>query len=193
MDSALLDQVLGYVETIYQIAVTWLLSPAAWSQFVILLVAYILAVIITRRFNPIIAALIAPAEEADNPIATARRFVLQFMPLILPLLAYALTGIGESVTRSVFGSGAVIAFGKRVFLFLAIRTFAKDMLSDPLLKLLGKFVLIPVSALYALGLIDFVSITLQDTVVPLGNMSFSLFWILQFAVVASQTINRLAS
>ena len=71
MDSALLDQVLGYVETIYQIAVTWLLSPAAWSQFVILLVAYILAVIITRRFNPIIAALIAPAEEADNPIATA--------------------------------------------------------------------------------------------------------------------------
>ena len=193
MDSALLDQVLGYVETIYQIAVTWLLSPAAWSQFVILLVAYILAVIITRRFNPIIAALIAPAEEADNPIATARRFVLQFMPLILPLLAYALTGIGESVTRSVFGSGAVIAFGKRVFLFLAIRTFAKDMLSDPLLKLLGKFVLIPVGALYALGLIDFVSITLQETVVPLGNMSFSLFWILQFAVVASQTINRLAS
>ena len=185
MDSALLDQVLGYVETIYQIAMTWLLSPAAWSQFVILLVAYILAVIITRRFNPIIAALIAPAEEADNPIATARRFVLQFMPLILPLLAYALTGIGESVTRSVFGSGAVIAFGKRVFLFLAIRTFAKDMLSDPLLKLLGKFVLIPVGALYALGLIDFVSITLQETVVPLGNMSFSLFWILQFAVVAS--------
>ena len=185
MDSALLDQVLGYVETIYQIAVTWLLSPAAWSQFVILLVAYILAVIITRRFNPIIAALIAPAEEADNPIATARRFVLQFMPLILPLLAYALTGIGESVTRSVFGSGAVIAFGKRVFLFLAIRTFAKDMLSDPLLKLLGKFVLVPVGALYALGLIDFVSITLQETVVPLGNMSFSLFWILQFAVVAS--------
>jgi len=185
VDSALLDQVLGYVETIYQIAVTWLLSPAAWSQFVILLVAYILAVIITRRFNPIIAALIAPAEEADNPIGTARRFVLQFMPLILPLLAYALTGIGESVTRSVFGSGAVIAFGKRVFLFLAIRTFAKDMLSDPLLKLLGKFVLIPVGALYALGLIDFVSITLQETVVPLGNMSFSLFWILQFAVVAS--------
>ena len=185
MDSALLDQALGYVETIYQIAVTWLLSPAAWSQFVILLVAYILAVIITRRFNPIIAALIAPAEEADNPIATARRFVLQFMPLILPLLAYALTGIGESVTRSVFGSGAVIAFGKRVFLFLAIRTFAKDMLSDPLLKLLGKYVLIPVGALYALGLIDFVSITLQETVVPLGNMSFSLFWILQFAVVAS--------
>ena len=185
MDSALLDQVLGYVETIYQIAVTWLLSPAAWSQFVILLVAYILAVIITRRFNPIIAALIAPAEEADNPIATARRFVLQFMPLILPLLAYALTGIGESVTRSVFGSGAVIAFGKRVFLFLAIRTFAKDVLSDPLLKLLGKYVLIPVGALYALGLIDFVSITLQETVVHLGNMSFSLFWILQFAVVAS--------
>ena len=185
MDSALLDQVLGYVETIYQNSVTWLLSPAAWSQFVILLVAYILAVIITRRFNPIIAALIAPAEEADNPIATARRFVLQFMPLILPLLAYALTGIGESVTRSVFGSGAVIAFGKRVFLFLAIRTFAKDMLSDPLLKLLGKFVLIPVGALYALGLIDFVSITLQETIVPLGNMSFSLFWILQFAVVAS--------
>ena len=53
------------------------------------------------------------------------------------LLAYAFTGIGETLTRSIFGSGAVIAFSKRVFLILAIRSFAQDMLTDPSLKLLG--------------------------------------------------------
>ena len=75
----------------------------------------------------------------------------------MSLLAYAFTGIGETLTRSIFGSGAVIAFGKRVFLFLAVRSFSQDMLTDPLLKLLGKFVLIPVGALYALGLLDMVA------------------------------------
>ena len=101
----------------------------------------------------------------------------------MPLLAYAFTGIGETLTRSIFGSGAVIAFGKRVFLFLAIRSFAQDMLTDPLLKLLGKFVLIPVGALYALGLLDMVAARLEATVVPLGNLSFNLLWLIQFFVV----------
>lgn len=101
----------------------------------------------------------------------------------MPLLAYAFTGIGETLTRSIFGSGAVIAFGKRVFLFLAIRSFSQDMLTDPLLKLLGKFVLIPVGALYALGLLDMVAARLEATVVPLGNLSFNLLWLIQFFVV----------
>ena len=70
-------------------------------------------------------------------------FYIDVFAPINALLAYAFTGIGETLTRSIFGSGAVIAFGKRVFLFLAIRSFARDMLTDPLLKLLGKFVLIP--------------------------------------------------
>ena len=92
----------------------------------------------------------------------------------MPLLDYAFTGIGETLTRSIFRSCAVIAFGKRVFLFLAIRSFARDMLTDPLLKLLGKFVLIPVSALYTLGLLNMVAARLEATVVPLGNLSFYL-------------------
>jgi len=79
-----------------------------------------------------------------------------FLPLLMPLLSYAFTGIGETLTRSIFGSGVVIAFGKRVFLFLAIRSFARDMLADTLLKLWGKFVLIPVGALYAVGFLDMV-------------------------------------
>jgi len=185
LEPAVFEKALAYAKPVYEFALTWLLSPAAWSQFVILLFAYFLAVILTRKFNPVIAALLAPADEATGPIAKTRRFVLRFMPLILPLLAYALTGIGESVTRSVFGSGAVIAFGKRVFLFLAIRTFARTMLHDPMLKFLGKFVLIPVGALYALGLIEFVASQLKATVVPLGNLSFDLLWLVQFIVVGS--------
>ncbi len=185
MEPAVFEKALAYAKPVYEFELTWLLSPAAWSQFVILLFAYFLAVILTRKFNPVIAALLAPADEATGPIAKTRRFVLRFMPLILPLLAYALTGIGESVTRSVFGSGAVIAFGKRVFLFLAIRTFARTMLHDPKLKFLGKFVLIPVGALYALGLIEFVASQLKATIVPLGNLSFDLLWLVQFIVVGS--------
>jgi potassium efflux system protein len=165
------------------IAKNWLLSPAAWSQFLILIAAYVLAWAISKKITPRVQHILTPDHGATSIVARGRLFLLMFLPLLLPLLAYAFTGIGETVTRSIFGSGAVIAFGKRVFLFLAIRTFAKDMLRDPMLRLLGKFVLIPVGALYALGLLDLVSARLQATVVPLGNLSFNLLWLLQFLVV----------
>ena len=70
-----------------------------------------------------------------------------------------------------------------MFLFLAIRSFARDMLTDSLLKLLGKFVLIPVGVLYALGLLDMVAARLEATIVPLGNLSFNLLWLIQFFAV----------
>ena len=167
----------------WDIASAWLLSPAAWSQFILLVVAYYGAVFATKKMNPIITRILTPQDGSTSVIAQIRLFILMFLPLLMPLLAYAFTGIGETLTRSIFGSGAVIAFGKRVFLFLAIRSFSQDMLTDPLLKLLGKFVLIPVGALYALGLLDMVAARLEATVVPLGNLSFNLLWLIQFFVV----------
>jgi small-conductance mechanosensitive channel len=167
----------------WDIASAWLLNPAAWSQFILLVAAYYGAVFATKKMNPIITRILTPQDGSTSVIGQVRLFILMFLPLLMPLLAYAFTGIGETLTRSIFGSGAVIAFGKRVFLFLAIRSFAQDMLTDPLLKLLGKFVLIPVGALYALGLLDMVAARLEATVVPLGNLSFNLLWLIQFFVV----------
>ena len=172
-----------YMEQGWDLAITWLLSPAAWSQFILLIASYVLAVLVSKRLSPFITRLLKPQESATSMFASARRFVLLFLPLMLPLLAYAFTAIGEVVVRSLFDSGAVIAFGKRVFLFLAIRSFAKDMLHDPLLRLIGKFVLIPVGALYAIGALDSVANVLRSTVVPLGNLSFDLLWLIQFVVV----------
>ena len=184
------DQMPPIVQRAFSLAVqgwdipsAWLLSPAAWSQIILLVLAYYGAVFATKKMNPIITRILTPQDGSTSVIAQIRLFVLMFLPLSMPLLAYAFTGIGETLTRSIFGSGAVIAFGKRVFLFLAIRSFARDMLTDPLLKLLGKFVLIPVGALYALGLLDMVAASLEATVVPLGNLSFNLLWLIQFFVV----------
>lgn len=182
--NSILEMAGGYYQQGLDLAKNWLLSPAAWSQFGLLLAAYVLAVLVTRRLNPRIEKLLTPPEGHQGLFAKVRRFSLMFLPLMLPLLAFAFTSAGEQVTRSLFGSGAVIAFGKRVFLFLAIRAFARDMLQDAFLRLLGKFVLIPVGALYALGLLDPVSAWLESTVVPLGNLSFNLLWLLKFIALA---------
>ena len=167
----------------WDIASAWLLSPAAWSQFILLVLAYYGAVFATKKMNPIITRILTPQDGSTSIIVQIRLFILMFLPLPMSLLAYAFTGIGVTQTRSIFGSGAVIAFGKQVFLFLATRSFSQDMLTDTLLKLLGKFVLIPVGALYALGLLDMVAARLEATVVPLGNLSFNLLWLIQFFVV----------
>jgi len=103
----------------------------------------------------------------------------------LPLLAYVFTGIGEGIVRSIFDSGAVIAFGKRVFLFLAVRALVRDIIQDPFLKVFGKFVLIPIAALYAVGLLDLVQLRLSETIVSLGNISFSVMSIVRGLIAGS--------
>lgn len=182
MDSDLIETMRGYATEGYDFAMQWLLSPAAWSQFAILIVAYFLAVVVNRVLAPKIRGLLTPAADAQNIIATARRFVLIFLPLLLPLLAYGFTGIGEQITRSIFGSGEVIAFGKRVFLFLAARALARDIIQDPFLKMLAKYILVPVAAVYALGFLAPVMETLETTRIGVGNIGFTALSLIRFVV-----------
>jgi small-conductance mechanosensitive channel len=183
----IIQQLMDYAQQGWEIAESWLLSPAAWSQFALLIAAYLLSVMINRRLRPLLKRLLTPQGDQTHIIARARLFVLDFTPLLLPLLAYVFTGLGESVTRSLFDSGAVIAFGNRVFIFLGVRILVRDILKDPFLRLLGKYVLLPMAALYAVGLLETATAKLKSTIVPLGNMSFDLLWLLQ-AVVAGGVV-----
>ena len=181
----IVTKLLGYGQQAWDAAQGWLLSPAAWSQFGLLLVAFIAAWLVNKRLTPLLTRLLTPADENTNLFATIRRFLLIFLPLLLPMLAYAFTAIGEQIVRSIFDSGAVIAFGKRVFLFLAARALARDILKEPFLRLLGKFILVPMAALYALGILGPAAERLEATVVPLGNLSFDLLWLIKFVVVGA--------
>jgi len=181
----LLDQASAALDQGIALAKDWLLSPAAWSQFALLIGAYFLAVIVNRIVTPRISRVLTPAEDSQSLLARIRRFVLIFLPLILPLLAYGFTAIGELVVRSLFDSGAVIAFGKRVFLFLAARALAKNIVTEPFLRILAKFVLVPVAALYAVGFLDPVMLTLTETRVGIGNIGFSVMSLLRAIVIGS--------
>ena len=178
-------KLIGYAQQAWELALGWLLSPAAWSQFGLLVVAFFLAWLATRRLEPVLRRVITPPAEQKHILARGRRFILIFLPLLMPLLAYALTAAGEQVTRSIFGSGAVIAFGKRVILFMVARALVRDIVTDPFLKLLGKYILIPVMALYALGLLDLVQAQLSATMVSVGNISFSVMSIVRGVIAGS--------
>lgn len=139
----------GWIEPGVTTAETWPLSPAAWSQFALLVAAFIAARLLTARVTPVLDRMIRPVAGKTGLVFTARRFAIRFLPLLLPVIAFALTAVGEEVTRSIFGTGAVIAFGKRAFLFLAARIFVREVLTDPFLRFLGRYVLIPVAAVHA--------------------------------------------
>lgn len=181
----IVGQALDYAQPAIDLALSWLTSPAAWSQFGLLVAAYIVARVTSARARPSLTRLLTPADDAVSIFAKARRFVLLFLPLLLPLLAYGFTAIGEQITRAIFDSGAVIAFGKRVFLFLAARILVQEILRDPFLKIVGRLVLVPVAALNAVGLLEVATERLDALVVPLGNLSFSLLFLIRFLVVAS--------
>ncbi|PWL34380.1 mechanosensitive ion channel domain-containing protein [Marivita sp. XM-24bin2] len=169
----------------YEIALRWVVSPAAWSQFAMLVVAYLLANFIARRLRTPLSRLLNPAEDSTSVLAQARRFLLLFLPLLSPVIAYALAGIGEQVIRSAFGTGTVIAFGKRLFLFLAARALVRDIVSDPFLKLLGRYVLLPAMALYVFGILDLITDRLNATMVSLGNISFSVMALIRGVIAGA--------
>ncbi|MCT2540965.1 mechanosensitive ion channel family protein [Sedimentimonas flavescens] len=163
----------------------WAASPAAWSQFVLLGMAWVMAHLLGRRFRTQLSALITPPEGASGPFAMIRRWSLLLLPLLVPLLAYGLTAVGEAFTRSLFGSGAVIAFGKRVFLFMAARAFAQDILREPFLRLLGRYVLVPAAALYALGALGPIVTWLESLTIELGNIHFSVMALIRGVIAGS--------
>ena len=59
------------------------------------------------------------------------------------------------------------------------------MLTDRFLNLLGRYVLIPVAALYALGVLDDITVRLDETVVALGNIRFSVLSLIRGAIAGS--------
>ncbi|MFZ9200036.1 MAG: mechanosensitive ion channel family protein [Paracoccaceae bacterium] len=176
--------VTGWAQQAAEIALGWLSSPAAWSQFGLLAMAYLVARIATARATPFVTRLLDPAAKVGL-IASARRFALRFVPLMLPLVAYGLTAMGEEVTRATFGSGEVIAFGKRVFILLAALIFVREVLTDSFLRLLGKYVLIPVAALYVLGVLDDITQRLDETVIALGNIQFSVLALIRGGIAGA--------
>ncbi len=181
----LMDQAHAGFDQAVALAQDWLLSPAAWSQFALLIGAYLLARLASRMIAPRLTDLLTPDADNMSVLAKTRRFILIFVPLLLPLLAYGFTAIGELVTRSLFGSGAVIAFGNRVFLFLAARALARDIITDPFLRMLARYVLVPVAALYAVGFLDQVIAALEAAVVNMGNISFSVLAIVRGVIAGS--------
>jgi potassium-dependent mechanosensitive channel len=185
MDSALMDQIMGYVRPAMDVAVGWLTSPAAWSQFGLLALAYVAAVLLTRRLLPLAQRMITPAEGKTGIIASARLFALKFLPLMLPLLAYALTAVGEQATRAAFGAGDVIGFGKRVFILIAALILVREVLKDGFLRLLGRYLLVPVAVLYAVGLLDDITTRLDETIIAVGNIQFSVMALIRGVIAGS--------
>ncbi|MEM1063938.1 MAG: mechanosensitive ion channel domain-containing protein [Pseudomonadota bacterium] len=181
----LIDLGLGYLQQGRDIALEWLVSPAAWSQFALLVVAFVLAWLVSRRLRPALRRVLEPEQGATNALAQARRFTVRCLPLALPLLAYAFTAIGEEIVRSLFGSGAVIAFGKRIFLLLAALAVVRSLLTDPFLKLIGRYTLIPAMVLYTVGLLEPASLWLDETIVGVGNIRFSLLDALRGVIAGS--------
>ena len=169
----MLDTALEWLDWARGLALDWLTSPAAWSQFGLLVVSFALAVLLTRRFVPLAQAALAPAAAAKGVRALAFRALAAVLPLAMPLLAFALMALGEAATRSLFGSGAVIAFGKNLSLLIAARLVVRDLIGDGFLRLLGRVVLLPALALNLLGLLDPFLAAMNALMIDLGNIEFT--------------------
>ena len=181
----MLETIQGYLLQARELVLEWIASPAAYAQLGLLVAAYLLAVALYAWSRPRLTRLIQPREGGRRSIAKLRGVVLVLLPLLLPLMAYALTAAGEQITRSLFGSGAVIALGKRVFIFLAVRKLVGEIITDPFLRALGRYIALPVAALYVVGLLEPLLQVLDATRITLGRIDFSVLAIIRAAIAGS--------
>ena len=65
----------GYLVQGWELAASCLLSPAAWSQFGLLVVAYLAAVLVGRRLSPFLKNFLNLGD-STNILVQPRRFVL---------------------------------------------------------------------------------------------------------------------
>lgn len=179
------DQALPYVGPMVETAADWLKSPAAWSQFALLLAAWFVARFITHRSTPRLRTLLTPAMGSGGTAALVQVLLRGCLPLLMPLLAYVLTAIGEEMTRSLFGSGAVIALGKRVFLFIAARILVQEVLDDRFLRMMGRYVLLPIMALYVVGLLGPLGERLGAVRIDMGEIEFSAMALVRGAIAGA--------
>jgi small-conductance mechanosensitive channel len=179
------DRVRDWLKQATDTAMGWLSSPAALMQFGLLVAAYLLARLLSARLSPLVVRTLTPKAEAAHILARLRRFALLFLPLLLPLLAYALTAAGEGLIRATFDQGEVIAFGKRVFLFLAAVALVRHVLPPGFLKLMGRYMLLPIMALHALGILDEVTARLDAAQVNLGNIQFTALALIRGLIAGS--------
>ena len=75
-----MEQLNRWFRDAYDTALGWLSSPAALSQFGILIAAYILARLLARRFSPAVERTLTPKPESTHILARLRRFALVFLP-----------------------------------------------------------------------------------------------------------------
>lgn len=180
-----MERLQGWLTGAADTALGWLSSPAALSQFALLVVAYLAARILARRFAPVLERRLTPRPEATSLFHRLRRFILLFLPLLLPLLAYGFTALGEGLSRSIFSQGEIVAFGKRVFLLLAALDLVRRVLPTGFLKLMGRYVLLPVAALHVLGVLDDATAWLDAAQVNLGNIQFSVLSLIRGAIAGA--------
>lgn len=168
-----------YIAKHWDVISAWLLDPQAWMQIAVLLACYGVAWIVYRKSAPSLVALLKTVGKLHSAASAIGQFIEKLLPLFLPLIASALASI-TAASLGAFLGDTLLNLGARVFLFLAIRALATEVLKDNFLRLWARMFLLPFGFLFALGLWPAVSGFMATTFVPLGNLSFSLLAFVQF-------------
>ena len=174
-----MESILEILNSAKDAALAWLISPAAWGQAAVILAAIAISFFANRYLERILEPLLTPSKKDQSVIARGRRFLAQFLPLLLPIVAYAVLAAGEATAAATFGASEVIGFGKRLFILWATWILVRDIVKPPLLLLVFKYAALPIAALYAIGLLDESQEWLGSNGVELGNISFTYLAIIR--------------
>ncbi|GLQ35399.1 hypothetical protein GCM10007939_16820 [Amylibacter marinus] len=169
-----MERYIAYAEAGFDTAISWLLSIAAWGQAAMILIAFGLAFYISKILSRILTPWLTPPESSETLLSKVRVFARQFLPLLLPLLCYAMLGTAEQIAANTFGASEVIGLGKRLCILLATWILATKIIYAPLPRLIAKYALLPIALLYTLGLWPLASEWLINTRVAIGSIGFSL-------------------
>jgi small-conductance mechanosensitive channel len=177
MDSGSIKELLGQSGSKL---LTWVTSPAFYSQLGIVLLAVVAAYTVSfvlKRYIPVLKS-----EPQAGSLLIIRNSIYKVRELIFPLLTILLLAISVDISDYLIKKSGLVRIFESLAVIVMLYSVLTRFVTSVFLKAMIKWVFIPIAILQIFGFLDDIVAYLESLVLDIGNIKISAYGIARVAI-----------
>ena len=158
-----------------------LARPEAFTQFLIVVAAYVVAYVAAARIRRLVATVAAPPPGAAAADSAPRRLG----QLIAPLLAIGLLRVAIDLSADMVGEAWLLRTALAIAALVLFYAFVRDFVRSPVAAAAFLWLGVPILLLHFVGLLARLTVVLDSIGLTVGNIQVSLYGLLRVLVFGS--------
>ncbi len=158
-------------------------SPEFYTQIAIAILAIILASILAnllKKITPFFQTL-----PQEGHFLALRQSLYKSQGLLFPVVAIILLGVAVALSGQFVDQSWLIRITQGLATVYLLYTVAKHYVTQPVVKLLIKWLVLPLAILHVFGVLDDFIAYIDGVAIELGNIRFSLYGIVRVLIFGS--------